>query len=88
VNPIEAVKLARTYRAARPFIALLQKESMKNAVFSWKTTAGGVIGIATVVASHFGYLTMDQAAAIFTLAASLGLIAAKDSNVTGGTKEQ
>jgi hypothetical protein len=85
---MNAIKLWKIYRAARPFVAMLERTNVKNAMFSWKTTLGGVIGIATVVGSHFGYLTMDQAAAIFTLAASLGLIAAKDSNVTGGTKEQ
>lgn len=57
---------------------------MKN----WKTTVAGFIGIAITVATSMHWITADVAAAITTIAVSLGLIAAKDSNVTGGTKQQ
>jgi hypothetical protein len=61
---------------------------MKSALFSWKSTAGGVIVLAVPLAYHFGYLTMEQAGAITVVATAFGLIAAKDSNVSGGTKQQ
>lgn len=55
---------------------------------NWRTTLAGVaaiIGIAAKVATtgHFD-LALDGPA----IAAGIGLIAAKDSNVTGGTVQQ
>ncbi len=58
---------------------------MKRALFSWKTTLGGVIGIGTVIASHTGYLTPEQATEIYKVAIAFGLVAAKDAAVTGGS---
>lgn len=55
---------------------------------SWKTTVAGlalpILGFAT--AMH--WITIEVAGAIGTLAVSLGLMSAKDNNVTGGTKHQ
>lgn len=55
---------------------------------SWKTTVSGIaIGfIALATAMH--WINAEQATAISAALASFGLMAAKDSNVTGGTKQQ
>lgn len=60
---------------------------MKFNFKNWKTTLGGAIAILV----QFGpilfpkYISEAVANSISTIAASLGLIAAKDHNVTGGT---
>lgn len=48
---------------------------MKN----WKTTAAGIITIATVLAHTFGYIDTPTMEKIIGVAAGLGLWAAKDS---------
>lgn len=54
---------------------------MKN----WKTTLAGVaVGLITA-ATALHYITVDQATAITGVLTALGLISAKDHNVTGGT---
>lgn len=57
---------------------------MKN----WKTTVAGIaIGLtAGLAALHV--ITAEQAGAVMAALATFGLIAAKDSNVTGGTTKQ
>lgn len=57
---------------------------MKN----WKTTLAGLIvaGVGTAVAMH--WISAEVGGAILTIATAVGLIAAKDSNVTGGTTKQ
>ena len=57
---------------------------MKN----WKTTLAAVIVALIGAAAAMEYITPDVAGAITTIAVSIGLIAAKDSDVTGGTKQQ
>lgn len=57
---------------------------MKN----WKTTIAGIAVGLIAAAQYFGYITGDQGLAIIGVLTTLGLIAAKDSNVTGGTKQQ
>ena len=59
---------------------------MKN----WKTTFAGVFAIVPVIlhALFPTVVTVEVAASITSVFISLGLIAAKDSNVTGGTKQQ
>ncbi len=54
---------------------------MKN----WKTTLAGALTVAIVAAKIFwpNIITAEVAAEATTLMVSLGLIAAKDSNVTG-----
>ena len=52
---------------------------MKN----WKTTLAGIIVTATVIATSFHWIDSATATNIIALAASFGLVAAKDSNVTG-----
>lgn len=57
---------------------------MKN----WKTTLAALIVALIGAATAMEYITPSIAGAIMTIAVSLGLIAAKDSDVTGGTKQQ
>lgn len=61
---------------------------MKNILTNWKSSLGGIIGLVTVLGTSLHFLTQEQAMAIAAVALSFGLIAAKDSNVTGGTKQQ
>lgn len=55
---------------------------------NWKTTIAGVLVAVLAAATYFGWLTQDQSLSITSLLTALGLIAAKDSNVTGGNVEQ
>jgi hypothetical protein len=57
---------------------------MKN----WKTTLAGILAIAVTVATSMNWISLEVAGAITTILVSLGLIAAKDGNVTGGTTKQ
>lgn len=54
---------------------------------NWKTTVAGLAVAAIAVATALNWITADQSAAITAALVSLGLIAAKDSNVTGGTQQ-
>lgn len=63
-------------------------KSMKNLASNWKTTLAGVINLIVLIGSTTGYLTVAQATSIAGVATSFGLLAAKDGNVTGGTKQQ
>lgn len=57
---------------------------MKN----WKTTLSGIaVGLITA-AAYLDWITAEQAMAITSMLTALGLIAAKDSNVTGGEVKQ
>lgn len=53
---------------------------------SWKTTIAGLIVAGVALSIYMGWITPDQGTAIMGAAAAVGLVAAKDSNVTGGTK--
>lgn len=56
--------------------------------FSWKTTLAGIIAIASYVLPLVGIpIPPGIADGIFGVAVGTGLIAAKDGNVTGGTKD-
>ena len=55
---------------------------------SWKTTLAGAIVLLTGVAVTMKWITSDVATAVITIAGALGLVAAKDSNVTGGSTPQ
>lgn len=63
---------------------------MKSLVVNWKTTASGVLsillGVAALLGVHVGDATITPDAAIAMIVAGVGLIFAKDGNVTGGTK--
>jgi hypothetical protein len=57
---------------------------------SWKTGLAGVLAIVPVIlhALFPTVVTSEVAGTITSLFVGLGLIAAKDSNVTGGTTKQ
>jgi len=61
---------------------------MKNIVKNWKTTLAGILVVVIPVVTQLGYITPEMAGAIVTILTGLGLIAAKDHNVTGGTNNQ
>ena len=55
---------------------------------NWKTTAAGVLVALLAAATYFGWLTQEQSISITSVLTALGLIAAKDNNVTGGNVKQ
>lgn len=63
---------------------------MKNLLKNWKTTLAGVIAIVVQVGPVLlpKYITPTVANSISVIAGSMGVIAAKDGNVTGGTVQQ
>jgi hypothetical protein len=53
---------------------------------SWKTTVGALIALLPSILAVFGvHIAPDMANGIVSVGAGLGLMAAKDANVTGGT---
>lgn len=50
---------------------------------NWKTSLAAVIVAGIGVATAMKWITPDIAGAIMTISVALGLVAAKDSNVTG-----
>jgi hypothetical protein len=58
---------------------------MQNLLTNWKTTLSGLAALITGISLIINGQTEAGIAAIIT---ALGLFSAKDSNVTGGTKEQ
>lgn len=60
----------------------------KRLIKNWKTTLAGAVVAGTGIATALHFITNETAAAIMTIAGSLGLLAAKDDNVTSGTKAQ
>jgi hypothetical protein len=65
---------------------------MKNFSTSWKTTLGGgvtaAIGIASLFGVKVGAQTIDPTTALGMITGGVGLIFAKDGNVTGGSVQQ
>lgn len=57
---------------------------MKN----WKTTLAGIAVAAIAGATALGWITVEQGVSITGALVAVGLIAAKDGNVTGGTVKQ
>jgi hypothetical protein len=57
-------------------------------VKNWKTTLSGVAVGLIAAAAYLGWITGDQAVSITSVLTALGLIAAKDNNVTGGEVKQ
>jgi hypothetical protein len=80
---VTALKAWRLYRGLKPYLEMLEGKPMGTLLKNWKTTLAGLVGILTVVGPAMGWITHDQALSIGALAASFGLIAAKDSNVSG-----
>jgi len=57
---------------------------MQNLMKNWKTTAAGGLMVLTGIGSMFGVKTgIDPSAALATIMGGIGLIFAKDGNVTG-----
>lgn len=52
---------------------------MKN----WKTTLAGIVVAGLGIATAMHWISPEVAGAIATIATALGLVVAKDSNVTG-----
>jgi len=50
---------------------------------SWKTTIAGVAVAVIALATYLGWVTVDQAAQITAALTALGLIVAKDGDVSG-----
>jgi hypothetical protein len=63
---------------------------MKSLTANWKTTAAGIIALAITAIKIFypSVLTTEAYTAILGVLGGLGLVAAKDGNVTGGTTPQ
>lgn len=65
---------------------------MKNVFVNWKTTSTGILMVLAGLAGLFGIKTgavpMSPEAAVSSILGGLGLIFAKDGNVTGGTTQQ
>jgi hypothetical protein len=57
---------------------------MKN----WKTTVAGILTLAVLAANAFGYIDIVTTERLTMALVGLGLWAAKDSNVTGGSTKQ
>ena len=56
---------------------------------SWKTTLAGLVAVFPTVLQMFGVtVPPDVAVGVVSIAAGLGLTAAKDGDVTGGTRKQ
>lgn len=60
---------------------------MKSFSVNWKTTGAGIGAIATALIAAWQSKTLNGEV-IAAVIAGLGLIFAKDGNVTGGTKPQ
>ena len=75
----------RLYRLVTSLIDKIRSTTVVN----WKTTAAAVIVAIPLILKYVGYpLSPDLANAIQAVAVSLGLIMAKDRDVTGGTRQQ
>jgi len=63
---------------------------MKSLAKNWKTTLAGVIALAITAVHIFdpALLTNSTYLTIVSVLGGLGLISAKDGNVTGGTVQQ
>ena len=65
---------------------------MKNFTSSWKTTLGGgmtaAIGLASLFGVTLGGQPIDPTTALGMITGGVGLLFAKDGNVTGGSTQQ
>lgn len=65
---------------------------MKNFGTNWKTTLGGgmtaAIGIASLFGIKLGGAPIDPTTALGMITGGIGLVFAKDGNVTGGDVKQ
>jgi lysozyme family protein len=70
--------------AAGPAVVPPTRSQTVLGITNWKTTLSGVVGVISALATLFPQ-TKPYAEPILGFAVSLGLISAKDANVTGGT---
>ncbi|WP_316188335.1 MULTISPECIES: hypothetical protein [unclassified Bradyrhizobium] len=57
---------------------------MQNAMKNWKTSAAGALMVLSGIGAMFGVKTgIDPSAAVATIMGGIGLIFAKDGNVSG-----
>ena len=64
---------------------------MKNFFASWKTSSAGLLMIIGAIVAMIYTKPLDQTTLMATVSAvvgGIGLLFAKDGNVTGGTKQQ
>jgi hypothetical protein len=65
---------------------------MKNFATNWKTTLGGgltaALGLASLFGVSIGAQPIDPTTALGMVTGGIGLIFAKDGNVTGGSVKQ
>ena len=65
---------------------------MKNLMTNWKTSLGGLLtaalGVAALLGIKVGDSSIDPTTALGMITGGLGLLFAKDGNVTGGTVRQ
>lgn len=85
MNPIKAIRL---YFKVKPFLKQFEGQDVGTLITNWKTTLAGIVVLIGMIGPQIGLVTEKQATAISAVAASFGLVLAKDSNVTGGTKKQ
>lgn len=64
--------------------------TFKNIAANWKTTLAGIVALVIQIGPILWPTVITPAIAntISTIAVSLGVVAAKDGNVTGGTTTQ
>lgn len=89
MNALQRIRaLIQVQAALGRFQNQIKGQTMKNLLSNWKTTLAGLITLATTVGTSLHFMTVEQASAVMAVAISFGLLAAKDGNVTGGTKQQ
>ena len=85
----EKVNNARKVAIVTPyFLSFIWDAVMGNIFKNWKTTVAAIIMLGVQVLPQLGVIDQNVANAISTIAGALGLVSAKDHNVTGGTKQQ
>ncbi len=83
------LKEIKTYFAYTKFRDALKKSMEVNTMVNWKTTLGAFVTLLAGILPLLGLqITGEVQAALITVGVFIIGIFAKDSNVTGGTKQQ
>lgn len=82
------MKILDEYKLYKAVNKQFKGASLKNLLTNWKTTLASLVVLAVTFGPKFGLMNEQQSLAITGLAVAFGFAAAKDSNVTGGTKQQ